>query len=408
MRTLTPDRARRIALTAMGFHRPRPAPGVRRDTRHLRRVLDTVDIVQLDSVNVLARAHELPFWSRIGPHDRAARDRWIWRSGELFDGWVHVASVTSIDVWPLFQHRRDRLRARWGVGTCDGVTPEQRQAVLEEVTANGPTSVRDLADPGRRTGPWWGNPHGKQALEQLFLFGDLAVHHRTSNFVTVYDRTDRVLPSAALDAEVPPYDEAVQQLLLRAARTHGIGTAEELADHHRIRMPVARPQLAALVAAGALEEVRVRGADRVPLYLHPEATAARRFPARALLSPFDPLVWHRDRALRLFDFHYRIEIYVPEAKRTYGYYVLPFLLGEQLVARVDLKADRPGGRLLVRGAFAEDGVDRQHVASELAAELVELGAWLDVPEVVVEPRGDLATDLRRAVDRGAAVTATQR
>jgi uncharacterized protein len=397
VRTLSADHARRIALSAMGLARPRPPAGVRRDVRHLRRVLDTVDIVQLDSVNVLARAHELPFWSRLGPHHRSARDRWLWHSRELFDGWVHVASLTSVDVWPLLHERRGRYRARYGTGTCDGVTAADRAAVLDEVAGRGPISVRDLADPGRRTGPWWGNPKGKRALEQSLLFGDLAIHHRTPTFLTVYDLTERVLPAAALEAEVPPREKAHRQLLLRAARAHGIGTAADLADHHRLRLSDARRALAALVSEGQLEEVRVRGWGAEAVYRHPDVRAARRPSARTLLSPFDPLVWFRERAERLFDFHYRIEIYVPAPKRVYGYYVLPFLLGDEIVARVDLKADRPSGRLLVRSAFVEHGADTVRVARELAAELHELGAWLEVPEVVVEPRGDLAAALACAV-----------
>jgi uncharacterized protein len=397
VRTLSHDHARRIALTAMGFGRPRPEPGLRRDVRHLRRVLDTVDIVQLDSVNVLARAHELPFWSRLGPHDRPARDRWLWRSRDAYEGWVHVASLTSPEVWPLLAHRRASARPWSRVTELEHQDPGYVERVREEVAARGPTSVRDLDDPGERTGPWWGMPHGRVALDWLFVRGELAVDHRTSTFLTVYDLTERVLPATALDAEVPPPDEARRQLLLRAARAHGIGTAADLADHHRLRLDDARRSLAELAATGALEEVRVRGWGAEPVYRHPEANAARTFPARTLLSPFDPTVWFRERAERLFDFHYRIEIYVPEHKRVHGYYVLPFLLGEQLAARVDLKADRRSGRLLVKGAFHEDGADPNHVARELAAELVELGAWLDVPDVVVERNGDLAPALARAL-----------
>ena len=397
MLTLSPDRARRIALTSLGFGRARPAADTRRDVRHLRRVLDTVDIVQLDSVNVLARAHELPFWSRIGAHDRAARDTWLWRSREVFEGWAHVASMTSVEVWPLLAHRRAAGHPWARVEALATEAPGELEAVLAEVVANGPTSVKDLSDPGRRTGPWWGNPRGKIALDHLAARGELAVHDRTPQFVTIYDLPDRVLPGHVLDAEVPPIEEARRRLLLRAARAHGIGTAADLADHHRLRTSDARQALSQLVASGALEEVRVHGWGAEPVYLHPDATAARGFPARTLLSPFDPLVWFRDRAERLFDFHYRIEIYVPEAKRRHGYYVLPFLLGDRLVARVDLKADRQAGRLLVRGAFAEDGVDRAAVARELAAELTDLGAWLDVPEVVVDPNGDLAPALGTAL-----------
>ncbi len=397
MRTLSVRQASRIALTAMGFARPRPDGSTRRDVRHLRRVLDTVDIVQLDSVNVLARAHELPFWSRLGPHDRTARDAWLWRSREVYEGWIHVASMTSVDVWPLLHHRRSRTATWPRVRELLADGPNYLEAVLAEVTANGPTSIQDLSDPGRRTGPWWGNPRGKIALDHLATRGDLAVHDRTSQFVTVYDLAERVLPPAAREADVPPPDEAHRRLLRRAVGAHGIGTAADLADHHRLVARVARPALHDLVTSGDVEEVRVAGWSGEPVYLDPEASRARTFPARTLLSPFDPLVWNRDRALRLFDFHYRIEIYVPAAKRIHGYYVLPFLLGERIVARVDLKADRQSGRLLVKGAFAEGEVDHIAVARGLAAELDELGAWLGVPGVVVAPHGDLAPSLARAV-----------
>lgn len=378
----------------MGFARPRPDAHVRRDVRHLRRVLDTVDIVQLDSVNVLARAHELPFWSRIGPHDRAARDAWLWHSREAFDGWAHMASMTAVEVWPLLHDRRRQMAESRHVQRLNEELPGYVNKIYAEVAERGPLSVRDLTDPGDRTGPWWGHPPGKVALDHLAIRGDLAIDHRTPTFLTVYDTTERVLPAAILATEPPDPDEADRQLLLRAARAHGIGTAADLADHHRIRTVRARPLLAELAARGYLEEVRVYGWGNEPVYVHPQARTARRIPARALLSPFDPLVWFRPRTERLFDFRYRIEIYVPAAKRVHGYYVLPFLLGERIVARVDLKADRRTGRLLVRGAFAEDGVDRSYVARELAEELRGLGAWLAVPEVVVDRNGDLAEPVR--------------
>jgi uncharacterized protein len=393
VRTVSLPLARRLALTAQGLDRPRPPAGTRRDVRHLRRVVAGTDIVQLDSVNVLARAHELPFWSRIGPHDRAARDAWLWGSRELYEGWVHVQSCTSVDVWPLLEHRRTATLKWPRLQRVVAEDPGYVEAVLEEVRANGPTSVRDLTDPGTRSGPWWGNPKGKTVLDHLAIRGDLAVHDRTANFVTVYDLAERVIPAHVRDAEVPPVEVARERLLLRAARAHGVATLGELADHHRLRVPDARPAVAALVARGELEEVRVRGLETEPRYVLPGVRAAREVPARTLLSPFDPVVWHRGRAEALFDFHYRIEIYVPEPQRVYGYYVLPFLLGDRLVARVDLKADRRDAKLLVRGAFAEPGVDRPHVARALAEELCELGAWLGVPEVVVSPNGDLADAL---------------
>jgi uncharacterized protein len=397
MRTLSLAGARRLALTAQGLDRPRPPATTRRDVRHLRRVADAVDIVQLDSVNVLVRAHELPFWSRLGPHDRAARDAWLWGSRELYEGWVHVQSCTSVDVWPLLDHRRTATLKWPRLQRIVEEDPAYVEAVLAEVAERGPTSVRDLSDPGERSGPWWGNPKGKTVLDYLSVRGDLAVHDRTPTFVTVYDLAERVIPAHAREAEVPPVEVAREQLLLRAARAHGIATLPELADHHRLRVPDARPALAALVARGELEEVRVRGLEREPRYVVPGARVARAIPARTLLSPFDPVIWYRDRTEALFGFRYRIEIYVPEAERVHGYYVLPFLLGDALVARVDLKADRAGGRLLVRGAFAEPEVDRPHVARALAEELCELGAWLGVPEVVVAPDGDLADALAAAL-----------
>jgi uncharacterized protein len=397
MRTLSLPRARRLALTARGLDRPRPSPGTRRDVRHFRRVLDDVEVVQLDSVNVLARAHELPFWSRLGPHDRTARDRWLWRSREAYEGWIHVASMTGVGVWPLLWHRRAEVRPGRRVERMLAEDPGYPDRVLAEVADRGPTSVRDLSDAGERTGPWWGSPKGKIALDWLTATGRLAIHDRTPMFVTRYDLAERVLPGEVLDREPPPRDEAVDHLLRRAVGAHGVGTAADLADYHRLRPAEARAGLERLTARGEVEPVRVSGWRDVA-YLDPGARTARTIPARTLLSPFDPVVWFRPRTERLFDFHYRIEIYVPEADRVHGYYVLPFLLGDRLVGRVDLKADRSGGRLRIHGAFAEPDVDRCHVARELAAELTELAAWLDLGELEVGTRGDLADPLRAAVD----------
>jgi uncharacterized protein len=397
MKTVSLSVARRLALTAQGLDRPRPAPGVRRDVRHLRRVVDAVDVVQLDSVNVLARAHELPFWSRLGAHDRAARDAWLWGSRELYEGWIHVASCTRVDVWPLLHHRRAATRPWPRVAHVLDEDPGYLDVVLEHVAANGPTSVQDLDDPGRRRGPWWGMPKGKIALDFLHTRGDLAVHTRTPQFVTVYDLAERIIPAEHHQAEVPEPHVAVRELIRRAAPRHPVATANELADHHRLPMPAARRAIDELVDAGELEEVRVRGLDRQPRYVVPGSRAARTIPARTLLSPFDPVVWYRDRAEALFGFRYRIEIYVPEAQRRHGYYVLPFLLGDRLAARVDLKADRPRACLLVRGAFSEDHADRTHVARELAAELGDLAAWLGLTGIEVADRGDLAPALTAAV-----------
>jgi uncharacterized protein len=394
VRRISGDRARRLALTAQGFDRPRPE-GTRRDVRHLRRVLRHTEVVQVDSVNVLARAHELPFFSRLGAHDRAARDAWLWGSRETYEGWIHVASVAPVEVWPLLAHRREEARPGRRVQRLLDDDPTYLPRVLDEIAERGPTSIQDLEDPGRRTGPWWGYPKGKLALVWLARMGRLAVHHRTSGFVTRYDLTERVLPAEILEQEPPPRRQAVRELLLRAARSQGVGTAADLADHHRLGLAEARGALADLVADGRLEEVRVEG-WREPAYLDPDARTAREIPARALLSPFDPVVWFRPRLERLFGFHYRIEIYVPRSKRVHGYYVLPFLLGDRLVARVDLKADRATRRLRVHGAFAEAGVDRRHVAEQLAVELADLATWLELDDLAVDRHGDLARHLRRS------------
>ena len=396
MRRLSLDRARRIALTATGLARPRPPAGVRRDVRHLRRVLRDVDVVQVDSVNVLTRAHAMPFFSRIGAHDHAARDTWLWHSREVYEGWVHAASLTWTETWPLLAHRRRLAPGRRRVRHLLGTDPSYVDAVHDEVAERGPISLPQLTDPGERTGPWWGQPKGKIALDHLARRGELAVDHRTATFVTVYDLAERVIPAAHFRTPPPPETAAHRALLLRAARAQGVATAADLADHHRLPLPAARSALADLVADGELEEVEVAGWGAEPAFLHPQATAARRPSARALLAPFDPLVWNRDRIERLFGFRYRIEIYVPAAERVHGYYVLPFLLGDRLVARVDLRADRRRRRLEVLGAFTEPGVDRPTVAIELAAELVELAGWLGLTEVAISDRGDLAAALRRA------------
>ena len=399
MRTLSLDRARRLVLTSLGLARGRRDSGPVRDVRHLRGVLEAVRVVQLDSVNVLVRAHELPFWSRLGAHDRAHRDDWLWHSGAAFDGWAHAASLAPVQVWPWLHHRRAATRPGGHLRAHLAEDPHLLDRVHSEVAAKGPVSVRDLADPGARSGPWWGNPRGKVALDHLAAVGRLAIRERDARFVTVYDLTERVLPRDALDTEVPDEDRATELLLLEALRAQGLGTADHLADHHRQRVLPARAALERLVARGEVEEIRIAGWGEAPVYLDPAAVTARSSRARTLVSPFDPLVWHRARTEALFGFRYRIEIYLPAVERVHGYYVLPFLLGDRLVARVDLKADRARRRLLVPSAFAEVGMDRAHVGRALAAELHELAAWLALTEVEVGQRGDLAGRLARAVSR---------
>ncbi|HWL50442.1 MAG TPA: crosslink repair DNA glycosylase YcaQ family protein [Acidimicrobiia bacterium] len=391
MRRLTIDQARRIALGAQGFADPRPTGRV--DVRHFRRVVDRIGLVQLDSVNVYSRTHYMPFFSRLGIYDRSALDAWLWGSGEMFEYWGHEASVIPVQDHNLWRWRMNGTFNWTRLETMRLEHPEYLDQVLEQVRDRGPLKTADLHDPGQRDGTsMWGWSKGKVALEALFMGGRVTTAHRP-NFTRMYDLSERVVPGEHFDAQGLEREEAQSILLLKAARSMGVATAADLADYHRIRMPEARPLIERLSDDGAVVEVEVEGWGRAA-YLHPEARLPRKVEGRALLSPFDNLVWYRDRVERLWDFHYRIEIYVPEPKRVYGYYVLPFLLDEALVARVDLKTDRKKGSLLVKGVFAEPGVDRARVARELRAELELTSSWLGLNDVVVSPNGDLADAVR--------------
>jgi len=390
---LSSDEARRIALAAQGFAEPRPTGRV--DARHLRRVLKRINLVQLDSVNVVVRSHFMPFFSRLGPYPMDLVHDLAFKRRELFEYWGHEASLLPVDHYPLLRHRMESAVPRYQASTLMATQPEYAAAILEEVRANGPLTVSDLEDPGDRTGPWWGYGPGKTALEWHFRTGAITTHERRG-FTRVYDVTERVLPDHALDAQVPASEDAQRELLLRSARAHGVGTAKDLADYYRLKVPVARPLLNALSDEGALERVTVEG-WRQPAYLHPEAKLPRKVEARALLTPFDSLVWERDRTARLFDFDYKIEIYVPEPERRYGYYVLPFLLDGHLVARVDLKSERDTGTLVARATHIEDGADPREVAHALAAELSLMADWLGLDSVRADSRGNLARRLRAAL-----------
>jgi uncharacterized protein YcaQ len=273
--------------------------------------------------------------------------------------------------------------------------PGYINAVLEEVRRKGPLTVADLDDPGDRTGPWWGYGKGKTTLEWLFIKGEVTVSHRV-NFVRHYDLPERVHSSEVLGRPAQPPEDAQRELLALAVRHHGVGTLADITDYYRQKATKARPLLADLIKTGEVEEVEVEGWEG-PVYANPEATIPRRVQGRALLCPFDPVVWFRPRTQRLFDFHFRIEIYTPEPQRKFGYYVLPFLLDGGLVARVDLKADRAAGVLAVRASHAEPGVDHNRVAGELAAELSTMAGWLGLSGLVISERGDLSAALAAAL-----------
>lgn len=377
---LTVAAARRIALAAQGFGVPRPE---RVDAGHLRRWIARTGICQIDSVNVVARAHYLPAFSRLGPYDRALLDRAAWGSrGErrLFEYWAHEASLLPLDLHPLLRWRMARAdRGEAGYGGMRPFATERRaeaMAVLTRIRDEGPLAASDFET--GRTG-WWAWSEAKRALEWLFYAGHVTTATRRAGFERVYDLTERVIPPAILALPIPTEADAQRALVERSARALGVATAAELRDYFRLSPADTAAAIAALVEQGVLRRVAVPGWPAA--FLHRDARMPRRIAARALLAPFDPLVWERTRAERLFDFRYRIEIYTPAAKRVHGYYVLPFLLGERLVARVDLKADRQAGRLLVRAVHLEPSAPAE-TRAELEAELETAARWLGMGEVV--------------------------
>jgi uncharacterized protein YcaQ len=389
--SLSAAQARRTALAAQGFLDPRHTPPT---MRTLARTLERTQVLQIDSVNVLQRAHYMPLLSRMGPYDvellhRAAEQH----PRRLVEYWAHVAAFMPVDLWPAMRHRMRHHRESGHEWFGMRHSPELVASLLAELRDRGGSTARDLDDglPRVRDSWGWNWSETKKALEYLFSAGELAVARRNSAFERVYDLPERVLPRQVLEAPEPTEAEAHVELVRRAARAYGVATVRDLADYFRMGGREAAVAVDTLVEAGELTPVVVEGWGR-PAYLHRDARFPRRVGARALLSPFDPVVWERQRTDRLFGFHYRIEIYVPAPQRVHGYYVLPFLLGDRLVARVDLKADRVTGALLVKGAYAEPGAP-EDTPAELAAALAELAGWLGLGSVVVEARGDLAPAL---------------
>lgn len=386
MRTIRNDQARRYALGAQGFVEGR-ATG-QTDVRHFRKVIDQIGLVQLDSVNVFSRSHYMPFFSRIGPYDRGALDDWLWNSGELFEYWGHEASLLPAEHHRLFRWRMAQPFRWQRLIDIEQDHPEYVESVYSQVSERGPLRTRDLEAPGERDNTaMWGWSNGKVALEALFLKGLVTTAARP-NFMRMYDLTERVIAKEYLNSPKVGHDEALAELLMLAARSLGVGTAEDLADYYRIRLPAARPVLRRLVEAGDLVEVDVEGWGKTA-YLLPEAPLPRWPKGTSLLSPFDNLIWRRQRVERLWGFRYRIEIYVPEAKREFGYYVLPFLFDGDLVARVDLKTDRRTNTLQVKGAFGEPDIDQKKVGRALRKELDLVAEWLELDDVVVDRNGDL-------------------
>jgi uncharacterized protein len=401
--SLSADQARRIALAAQGFAEPRPTGKI--DARHLRRVLDRMGLLQIDSVNVLVRSHYLPVFSRLGPYPREALDRLSWGpKAELFEYWGHAASLIPLRLQPDLRWRMDRSRAKetgWA-SRLERHRPGYTDEIRALVRAQGPIGAGATGEARPNTpGSMWNWHEGKIALEYLFMVGEVMTAGRP-NFERLYDLSERVLPPEILATPTPPVEDAQRELVRVSARAHGVGTLADLRDYFRLGSVETRKRIDELVGSGELLPVRVEG-WKDPAWLWAEARLPRRITARALLTPFDPVVWERARTERMFGFRYRIEIYTPEPKRIYGYYVLPFLLGDRLVGRVDVKADRAAGVLQVRAAWSEHPSPPPEVAEELARELADLAGWLGLDSVAVWPRGDLAPALAAVVGTAATV-----
>ncbi|MER8519720.1 winged helix-turn-helix domain-containing protein [Mesorhizobium sp. M0643] len=384
--------ARRIALAAQGVNDPRPTGTP--DRRHLARVLARTGLLQIDSVSAVVRAHYMPLYSRLGPYKLALLDNAaVTRKRMVFEYWAHEASFLPVETYPLMRWRMQRAErgdemysglAKWGREHAAYI-----EDIYREVAERGPIAASAF-EGQKGSGGWWGWSHAKHAFEWLFWAGRITTAHRRG-FERFYDLPERVLPPAVLALPIPCPEDAHRELLRISARAHGIATAGDLRDYFRLSPADIKGRIEELVEAGDLLPVSVEGWSKTA-YLHKDARLPRKIEARALLAPFDPVVFERSRTERLFDFHYRIEIYTPAEKRRYGYYVLPFLLGDSIVGRVDLRADRPAGVLRVHAAYAEPGAPPQ-TAAALFEELKQMQGWLGLERIEVTAAGDLGRPL---------------
>jgi uncharacterized protein YcaQ len=397
MDSLTAAQARRVALAAQGFARPRPVTPDRRD---LLKIIERLGVVQIDSVNVVSRTHYLPAFSRLGAYPRPLLEELAWaKKRPLFEYWAHEASLLPLSAQPLLRWRMDD--ARNGAGVWKGIARFLRERrefvdrVLDEIRDRGPLSASELEIGHKGQGGWWGWSEAKRAVEGLFWTGELTTATRRGTFERVYGLPEKVIPRRILDLPTPSREAAQRQLVLTAARAMGVATERDLRDYFRLGVAETKARVAELVEDGGLLPVTVKG-WREPAYLDPAARRPRRVETTALLSPFDNLIWFRERTERMFGVRFRIEIYTPAEKRQHGYYVLPFLEDEAITARVDLKADRKALALLVQAAHAEPWATPD-TAARLAAERTLMAGWLGLERVQVQPRGDLARALADAL-----------
>ena len=375
--------ARRIALAAQGFDTARPQ--TKATQRHVDTLISRLGVIQIDSVNVLVRSQELPLFARLGKHDRNAIPK-ATEAQKLFEYWGHEAAHLPVDLHPLFRWKMDAARTgkvtHWGLTSFYEENKAFVKRILKHVEKNGPTTSRELSTRTEKKGTWWDWDEAKVALEYLFLTGELMSRGRGSDFARIYDTPERVLPQRIIDAATPSEHEARKQLLVRSAVAQGVATASDLADYYRQKLATVKPLIAELVEEGELREVAVDGWTE-KAFVYRNAKLPKQLHATALLSPFDSLVWCRPRNERLFDFHYRIEIYTPKEKRKFGYYVLPFMMNGEMVGRVDLKADRAKGILQAHSVHTEKGVKRSVINEALNAELAAMATWLGLEQVQI-------------------------
>jgi uncharacterized protein YcaQ len=395
--SLSAGQARRTTLAAQGFADARPDEAGR---RHFRKHVDRLGVIQMDSVNVVSRTHYLPAFSRLGHYPRELLETEAWgKKPSLFEYWGHEASLMPMGMQPLFRWRMEESRS--GEAGWTGLVNFARErrdyidGVLAEIEKRGPVTGGDFAEGPRGAPGWWEWSNGKRALEWLFWAGFITTKTRRG-FERVYDLTERVIPPAVLNQPTPSPEEAQRALLLIAAQAMGVATEADLRDYFRMSVTATRARLAELVEAGELTPVTVKGWKQAA-YFHPKARVPRKIEATALLSPFDNLIWARDRTERLFGTRIRLEIYTPAHKREHGYYVLPFLQGDRITARVDLKSDRQAGVLRVQAAHLEPMAVSGEVAPALAEELRLMASWLGLGDVAVAERGDLAKALEAAL-----------
>jgi hypothetical protein len=384
--TLSIADARALALAAQGFDTPRPAS--KATQRHVNSLISRLGVIQIDSVNVLVRSQELPLFSRLGNHDRNAIPK-ATESQKIFEYWGHEAAHLPVEIHPLFRWKMEAARLgkarHWGLTSFYDDNKAFVKRMLKHVETNGPTTARELSTRTEKRGAdkktWWDWDESKTALEYLFLTGQLMSRGRGTDFARIYDTPDRVLPKKVLDAPTPTEHDARKQLLVRSAIAQGVVTATDLADYYRQKLASIKPLITELLEEGELREVAVDGwAEKA--FVHRSAKLPKQLHATALLSPFDSLVWCRPRNERLFDFHYRIEIYTPKEKRKFGYYVLPFMMNGQMVGRVDLKSDRANSKLLVHSVHTEKGTKRTMINDALDNELRAMALWLGLDKVV--------------------------